>query len=100
MVTRYVLQRLETPPTAAHSIAHEKDALNQVTIRGRLKGKTTMRKAVQTVDEEGEETPGHQKSRILKVLEEEMMHLVNDEPEIAIAGVQALAKLKNGCIRI
>ena len=30
MVTRHVLQRLETPPTAARSIAHEKDALNQV----------------------------------------------------------------------
>ena len=96
MVTRYVLQKLETPPTEAHWIALEKQSMDQVTIRRRIRGKTTIRKAVRSEeqDEEEQEAWGYEKSRILKVVEEEMMHMVHDEPEIAVAGVQTLAKLK------
>ena len=97
MVTRYVLQKLETPPTEAHWIALEKQSMDQVTIRRRIRGKTTIRKAVrrEEQDDEEQEAWGYEKSRILKVVEEEeMLHMVHDEPEIAVAGVQTLSKLK------
>ena len=95
MVTRCVLQKLDTPPTTTHWIALERESADQIAVRRRIRGKTTIKAVRQEEEEEAQEGSWErQRSRILKVVEEEMMHLVNDDPEIAIAGVQTLTKLR------
>ena len=99
MITRYVLQNLENPPTEANWIALERDGLDSLTIRRRIRGKTTVRGMC--IHQEGEGTKENeeeswkaQKLRILKVVEEEMLQLVNDEEDVVMAGMQAISKIR------
>ena len=102
MITRYVLRNLENPPTEANWIALERDGLDSLTIRRRIRGKTTVRKLcttpeggdIQGEEEEEEELWKTQRLRILKVVEEEMLQLVNDEEDVAVAGMQVISKIR------
>jgi len=99
MITRYVLQNLENPPTEANWIALERDGLDSLTIRRRIRGKTTVRGMCISHEGEGteekEEEPWKaQRLRILKVVEEEMLQLVNDEEDVVMAGMQVISKIR------
>ena len=98
MVTRFVLHKLETPPTEAHWVALEREVLDPIAIRRRIRGKTTIRNFNVAEGEDqvslGEEEQAGERHRVLKVIEEEMLQFASDEPEVAVKGLRAIAKLK------
>ena len=96
MVTRFVLQKLETPPNEMHWIALEREVLDPIAIRRRIRGKTirNINVAEGEDQERVEEERMSVKYRVLKVIEEEMLHLGSDEPEAAVKGLRAISKLK------
>ena len=97
-VTRFVLHKLETPPTEAHWVALEREVLDPIAIRRRIRGKTTIRNFNVAEGEDqvslGEEEQAGERHRVLKVIEEEMLQFASDEPEVAVKGLRAIAKLK------
>ena len=102
MVTRYVLRNLENPPTEANWIALERDGPDSLTIRRRIRGKTTVRRIGSVEDgvkgevhqPEDDELWKAQRLRILKVIEEEMLQLVNDHEDVALASMRAISKIR------
>ena len=94
VVTRYVLQCLDSPPADHHWIALERDALGTLEVRRRIRGKSTIRRiALHEEEDEGEKQREYQ-VMITKIIEEEMSQLIHDETSIAILEFQILSKLR------
>ena len=76
-------------------IAIEREAVDAMAVRRRLRGKSAIRKFEE--EDEDEKEKGEEKERrvkILRVIEEEMRRMVEDDAELAMQELQILAKLK------
>ena len=90
-VTRYVLRRLQEPTTEAHWIALEKEVEDALTLRRRIRGKSTIRSLEAHPSEQEDEA---MKNEVVKVIYDEMDRLVMDDLEASMLELPILNKLK------
>ena len=90
-VTRYVLRRLQEPTTEAHWIALEKEVEDALTLRRRIRGKSTIRSLEVHPSEQEDEA---MKNEVVKVIYDEMDRLVMDDLEASMLELPILNKLK------
>ena len=100
-VTRYVLKKCNGPPEESLWIALERELLDGLTVRRRIRGKTTVRSfEVHCQEEQGEKEEDDGESRrvkrmkAVKVLEEEVDRMVFDDPDMLAAEAPVLVKLR------
>ena len=90
-VTRYVLRRLQEPTTEAHWIALEKEVEDTLSLRRRIRGKSTIRSLEVHHSDQEEELV---RQVVEKVIKDEMDHLVMDDLEASMLELPILNKLK------
>ena len=98
-VTKYVLRKAKEPITDQKWVAIEKEVADALTTRGRLGEKTSVRKIEveekDLKDGEKEEEKFQQLRQWLNtMIEEEMKHMVEDDPDIAVEELKWVAKMK------
>ena len=94
-VTKYLLWKAKEPITDQKWVAIEKEAADALTTRRRLREKTSVRKIeveeTDLKDEEKEEEKVQQlRQRLSRMIEEEMKHMVEDDPDIAVAKMKRM----------
>ena len=92
-LTRCVMKKVEGRPTEGQWIALERELLDGLTLRRRLRGKTTIKKLQKEVESE-EEKEKKEKMRVKRVVEEEMLKIHDDDPDLAVCSILVLGKLK------
>ena len=94
-ITKLIMKKAQLPVADEGWIALEREAADGLAVRRRLRGKSAVRKIEEygEVEEESEENK-ERRVRILRVIEEEMRRMVEDEAELAVEELQILAKLK------
>lgn len=92
-VTRYVLRNLQSPPEESHWIALERDLLDTFTVRRRIRGKTSVKK-IEKLEEEGEDNWHQKEMMIMKVVESEMLQMIQDEQELMSMELPIITQLK------
>ena len=94
-VTRYFLKKATEPVQEGIWLALEREGLDALKIRRRIRGKTTMMSAaVQDEEEEGRRMKAEEKRRILKIVAEEMTMMVQEDPETAGMSLRTLSRLR------
>ncbi len=99
-VTRYVLQKVKTPVDEGVWVALEKDLMDGLTLRRRVRGKTTVRafdvmEGAEKIWEEGSmERRQELRMKTMKVIEEEMESMFEDEEESFKTEAAVIAKMK------
>ena len=100
-ITRYIMKKATEPVEEGVWLALEREGLDAMVVRRRLRGKTSMRsvRLQQSEDEEGkegreEERRMEEKGRLQKMIGEEMRTIVHQEGEIAGAGLKGVSKLR------
>lgn len=94
-VTRYFLKKATEPVQEGVWLALEREGLDALKIRRRIRGKTTMMSAaVQDEEEEDRRMKAEEKRRILKIVAEEMTMMVQEDPETAGMSVRTLSRLR------
>ena len=97
-LTRCIVKKIEGPPVHGHWIALERELLDGLSLRRRLREKTSIKKIQKSPeDEEDEEEEGRneeRKKRLKKVLEDEMKKVFTDPPELAVLTLQVITKLR------
>ena len=96
-LTRCYMRRLEDPPTEGHWIALEKELLDGLSLRRRIRGKTAVKK-IQKEQGEVEEKEEEAKRRMRKVLEEEALLSMEDSPQLAVINAQLIARLRRSMV--
>ena len=91
-LTRCYMKKVEGPPNPDHWIAMEKELLDGLTLRRRLREKTAVKK-IQKKDEDPEDESEKKKAQMRQVLEEEMRKVLDDPPHLASTTAQLLARL-------
>ena len=94
-VTRCILTKASNPPTEGQWIALERDLLGGLTLRRRLREKTTI-KHFQCLHQEQKNEERERMLRMKRIVEEETVKMVDDPPHLAILAMQVAAKLKRG----
>ena len=98
-VTRYVLQKVYTPIDDGVWVALERELLDGLTLRRRIRGKTTVKTMVmnqgERTGEEGE-AEGRQELRMraMKTIEEEVSCMLQDEEETFAIEAGVIARMK------
>ena len=92
-LTRCVMKKVDKRPTEGQWIALERELLDGLTLRRRLREKTTIRKIQKEVESE-EEKEQKEKMRVKRVVEEEMLKIHEDDPDLAVCSILILGKLK------
>ena len=97
-LTRCIVKKIEGPPVHGHWIALERELLDGLSLRRRLREKTSIKKIQKSPedeeDEEEEERSEERKKRLKKVLEDEMKKVFTDPPELAVLTLQVITKLR------
>ena len=99
-VTRYIMKKSNTPPDESSWFALERELLDGLTVRRRIRGKTTVRslelekEEVQEGSEDEEDLRRKQRLKTVKVLEDEVDRMVFDEPSALTAEAPMLVKLR------
>ena len=87
------MRRLDDPPTEGHWIALEKEILDGLSLRRRIRGKTAVKRLQKEVEDE--ETKEEKfRNQVKRLLEEEALLALEDPPSIAILTSQMVAKMK------
>ena len=87
-LTRSVFKKVGEMPTPAHWIALERDLLDGLTSRRRLREKTTIKRIeVETSQETGEK-------RTQRIIDDEMRKVFEEPPELALLTMMVLAEVK------
>ena len=91
-VTKYIMKKALEPVTEGTWLALERELTDAISVRRRLRGKT----AVRRMEVEGgrEEEVKKSKVRSLRITEEEVSHMISDEPEAVVEETKILQKLK------
>ena len=99
-VTKNVLRKAKEPITDQKWVAMEKEVADALTTRRRLREKTSARKMeVEEKEPKSEENAEKEKFQQLKqrlgeIIDEEMKHMVEDDPDIAVEELKWVAKMK------
>ena len=96
-LTRYVLAPTVEPEDETVWIAVKREGRDAHEQRRRIRGKSAVRKADASVadpDDAQEELEKFERMRVVKVVEDEMQNLINDDPEIAAEEVRILGRLR------
>ena len=94
-ITRYVLRRLQQPPEEEHWIALELEVADAFKVRRRIRGKTAIRELQCDEDQEDSTRMTNQEvARAMKVVQEEMGHLIHDDYETAVEELKVLGRIK------
>jgi len=97
-VTRYVLQKVQTPIDDGVWVALEKELLDGLALRRRIRGKTTVKVLAvnhgEKSSEEGEEERQNQRMRAMKVIEEEVGSMLQDEEETFAIEAGVISRMK------
>lgn len=94
-VTRYVMRKLQQPPEEDHWMALELEIADAFKVRRRIRGKTAVRGLQYEEDsEERDESSSYEVARAMKVVQEEMGHLIHDDFEVAVEELKVLAEIK------
>ena len=94
-ITKLIMKQAQLPMAEESWVAIEKEAVDAWVIRRRLREKSTIRKMEEHGQKEAEgEEEKEKRVIILRVIEEEMRRMVEDDPNLAVEELQILAKLK------
>ena len=94
-VTGYVMQKLQQTPEEEHWMALELDAADAFTVRRRIRWKTAIRELQCDDDQEHQnEASRYEVARVMKVVQEEMGHLIHYDFETAVKELKALGEIK------
>ena len=94
-VTRYVMKKAKDPVSEHQWLALEKDTVDALLVRRRLRGKSAIRK-IEEDDVEEKEREDQKKRRInyIRVIEDEMKMMINDDPETVMDEMAILANMR------
>eukprot|EP00438_Fugacium_kawagutii_P026560 Skav206294 [mRNA] locus=scaffold3268:30491:38245:+ [translate_table: standard] len=99
-LTRSILHKAQEPPTEGKWLALERDALEILRNRRRIRGKqeVTLRSMQMEEDTEKEkdedEVEAQERNQVFRFIEEEMRTMVDDDYESMICGMRFIGKLK------
>ena len=95
-VTKCLLRPTQEPLDENVWVAIEKEMVDAIVLRRRLRQKTAVRKLDATMKPPNEEDEQRKKirDRIMKVVEEEARRIVEDDPELAAEELKIVSKLK------
>ena len=96
-LTRCILAPTVEPEDEAVWIAVEREGRDAQEQRRRIRGKSTLRKvdaSLMDQEEAEEEEKKIELKRVMKLVEEEMQNLINEDPELAADEVRILGRLK------
>ena len=91
-ITKYIMKKAMEPVTEGTWLALERELVDAISIRRRLRGKTTVRR-MEVADHQGEPLRKN-KMRSLRIIEEEVSFMITDEPEAVMEETKILMKLK------
>ena len=94
-VTRYVMKKAKDPVSEHQWLALEKDTVDALLVRRRLRGKSAIRK-IEEDDVEEKEREDQKKRRInyIRVIEDEMKMMINNDPETVMDEMVILANIR------
>ena len=94
-LTRYVLLRGKEPPTEEKWLAIERETLDELAVRRRIRGKRSIRRFGMT-EEEVEEAQRQEefKRRVEKMIKEEVPLMIHDDPSLVSEEMVILANLR------
>eukprot|EP00434_Breviolum_minutum_P029251 symbB.v1.2.025873.t1/scaffold2543.1/size76562/5 len=88
-------RKLQQPPEEDHWMALELEVADAFKVRRRIRGKTAVRGLQYEEDsEERDESSSYGVARAMKVVQEEMGHLIHDDFEVAVEELKVLAEIK------
>ena len=95
-VTRYIMKKAIEPVEEGVWLALEREGLDAMVVRRRLRGKTSMRKMKidEEDDEREEQRRSEERNRLRRLIEEEMMMVVRSEEDLVGAGLKGVSKLR------
>ena len=94
-VTRYVMRKLQQPPEEEHWVALELEVADAFKIRRRIRGKTAIRELQCEGNQEGlNQSNSYEVARAMKVVQEEMGHLIHDDFETVVEELKVLGEIK------
>ena len=96
-LTRYILAPTTEPEDDTVWVAVEREGRDAQEQRRRIRGKSTLRKmdaSLMSSEEVEEEEKKIEVRRVMKLVEEEMQTLINEDPEIAADEVRILGRLR------
>ena len=89
------MRKLQQPPEEDHWMALELEVADAFKVRRRIRGKTAIRGLQYEEDpEERDESSSYEVARAMKVVQEEMGHLIHDDFEVAVEELKVLAEIK------
>ncbi|CAL1174186.1 unnamed protein product [Cladocopium goreaui] len=94
-ITKLIMKATHLPLAEEQWMALERESLDALAVRRRMRGKSTIRK-LQEEDREGKEEEEEKKRRVymLRLIEKEMCLMVDDDPELAKEEFQILANIR------
>eukprot|EP00438_Fugacium_kawagutii_P029791 Skav227164 [mRNA] locus=scaffold502:278286:285743:- [translate_table: standard] len=94
-LTRSLLKKGTIPPNEDQWLAIERETLDELAKRRRLREKTSVRKleGIMKNDDE-EDLQKKRRNQILRLIEEEMRIMVNDPPEVVLEEMLIISKMK------
>jgi hypothetical protein len=94
-ITKLIMKATRLPLAEEKWIALERESVDALAVRRRMRGKSTIRKLQ---EEDGEEKDGEEEKKrrvcMLRLIEKEMCLMVNDDPELAKEEFQILANIR------
>ena len=93
-LTKYIMKKSIEPVTNATWLALERDLADSLTIRRRLRNKTTIRSISGVIEEGEEELNKAAKIRGVRMLEEEAEMMIMDDPEAVAREAVILQRMK------
>ena len=94
-ITQLIMKPPQLPVAEEGWIALEREAADAVMVGRRLRGKSAIRKVEEKDQvEDEEEAEKKRRVKILRVIDEEMRRMVEDDAELALEELQILSKLK------
>ena len=99
-VTRYVMKKAKDPVSEHQWLALEKDTVDALLVRRRLRGKSAIRK-IEEDDVEEKEREEQKKKRInyMRVIEDEMKRMIDDDPETVMDEMDILCNLRRMAVQ-
>ena len=97
-LTRYYLLQGKEPTNERQWLAIEREALEEMAVRRRMREKAAIRRVIMTEEDEDEREEERQEEgrrhRVLKIIEEEMKAMIMDDPVLVAKEIGILKALK------
>ena len=97
-LTRYYMTKGKEPTREREWVAIEREALESLEARRRMRGKTAIKRMQMTEDEKDQDQKEKEKEerriRILRIIEEEIRHMIHDDPALVAEELKVLKSLK------